>query len=158
MPTSRVTVRFLVDEDTYNKTCGATMKHPVCLDQILKSLKGIKDLRNDVKLWLGARSLILNEVRIPKSEKAFALKLNSYHCDQFYKQFDAMKGAVIVGDAALGVPFYRSLNNGLLTGTNLAENLSIYLKGHSDLNTALENYSEFMQKLVTTQTMIADFK
>ena len=57
----------------------------------------------------------------------------------------------LVGDAAFGVPFFRSLNNGIICGTRLAESLATVRGGGEPAHTQTENYTDFVMRLADKQ-------
>lgn len=83
-----------------------------------------------IKIWMNVKSHLRNERRVPGSEKLTALDLQVYRAAVFSKieNFESVPGGetgvFMVGDAAFGVPFFRALNAGLMSGSRLAEELA----------------------------------
>lgn len=83
---------------------------------------------------MNVKAHLHKERRVPGSEKLTALDLTVYRSSQYVKFVDSpsssndnklpKKAFCIVGDAAFGVPFFRALNAGLLSGSKLGEELS----------------------------------
>jgi hypothetical protein len=63
---------------------------------------------------------------------------------------------VLVGDAAFGVPFFRSLNNGLLCGTELARLLST--DPHWICPNPMGKYEDYVKYLGNLEATKADGK
>lgn len=91
------------------------------------------ELSRSVKIWLNARAD--KEERVKGSERMTAVKLRCYASrkvattlptqgSQGQRNTAQPVSVFLVGDAAYGVPFFRSLNNGILSGTKLAETLN----------------------------------
>ena len=61
-------------------------------------------------------------------------------------RIDEKQGRVVglVGDAAFGVPYFRSLNNGITCGTKFAK---AAIASKSDDQTAFKRYNSFVHKL-----------
>lgn len=128
--TTAVTIRFVIPGPIYQDLKEATFKNPFRLpvDQNRippKVLEGIT-------IWLNAREYCTGERRIKDSLRASALHLSVYLAERV-ALFDESRQVsfFLVGDAAFGVPFYRSLNNGLICGSKLA--ISLYYCYKQDL-------------------------
>lgn len=124
-----VTIRFFIDKDNYEKMQGATFKHPYTLANESKIQKQVLE---NINLWLGLRRS-RGEVRIPNSEKITVTRLGVYASKNFAKVKNN-KAWVLVGDSAFGVPFFRSLNNGLLEGTELSKRIVAALEPTTNTN------------------------
>lgn len=110
-----VTLRFFVDADTYAAIPEAGFKNPL----------GVADtrlpeaLRQDIKTYMNVRAEKAGEVYAAGSAKLSKLTLSVYAA----KKFAVVKqgrGWFMVGDAAMGVPYFRALNAGLIMGSQLA--------------------------------------
>ena len=78
-----------------------------------------------IKIWMNVKAQLYSERRVPGSEKLTALDLAVYRAREFVTISRGQSRAFcLVGDSAFGVPFFRALNNGLLCGTKLAEELA----------------------------------
>lgn len=115
---TKVGLRFLVDKEMYAKMPPATFKEPLC---------GMDVTRSPIWLSLGAyrrlRAQHTGEKIIQDTEKAVKIMLSRYACKSFATmvECDGRKAAwFLVGDSAMGMPFYRSVNGGLLLGSMLA--------------------------------------
>ena len=143
-------------------------------------------LRTAITLWLNSKADLHEEIRVHGSEVITAVNLSIY-CAQKYvtyaSKIDATRSLpidndqstqtqtvlpedvafAIVGDAAFGVPFYRSLNNGLVCASELASALS----NHGDAagnawridathgSRPLEAYARFVDRLATQELAAA---
>ena len=174
-------------------------------------------LRDAVRLWLNAKSDLVNETRIVGSETVTAVHLSVYRAEAFVTYASRiaatrkstiaatdtiacsaspaspvvpaeLDGApstalsvnaseqmqvfvpptdcafALVGDAAFGVPYYRSLNNGLICGSELAIALSEHgsASGNSwrcgDSSPPLESYARAVDRLATQELAAARLK
>jgi 2-polyprenyl-6-methoxyphenol hydroxylase-like FAD-dependent oxidoreductase len=119
-----VTLRLFVDEKTLETLSEATFKNPLCLPR--DEFRVNEQVQAKIKLWLQAKKLYCNEQVVPDSIKITTTKLAAYASQAFIRG-EENTHFCLVGDAAFGVPFFRSLNNGLLCGTELAKETSNYL-------------------------------
>jgi len=110
-----VSLRFFVDEETYKQLPEASFKEPLKINdsRIPESLK------QDIKSYLNVRRLKANESFKPNSEKMSKLTLSLYKAKKFATSKHA-KNWFLVGDSAMGVPYFRSLNAGFIIGSQLA--------------------------------------
>jgi hypothetical protein len=113
---SQVALRFLVDDDTYDRMPAATFKNPIPLEQA-------GEFGGEVRHFQDLRAENTGEMRVDGTEKITKIKLSQYASRQFavQKQEGTRRaGWFFVGDAAMGMPFYRSINSGLKLGAQLA--------------------------------------
>ena len=121
---SQVALRFLVDEETFNQMPEATFKKPLSFQQA-----GM--FRNSIREFQYLRENNMGEKRVEDSEIITKIKLSQYASKKFaVKTGDDKRkaGWFFAGDAAMGMPFYRSINSGLLLASQLGNIL-----GHSAL-------------------------
>lgn len=137
---STVSLRLIVDEATYNALPNINFKNPGLIDDEMQNKS--PQLYTTIKNWLRARG---NESYIDGHElKLNKIKLDVYQARDVVKNVEDGPSWALVGDAAFGLPFFRSLNSGLLNGSQLALNIHKYLKAEEpDLN----NYAYFFQRL-----------
>lgn len=113
---SSVALRFLVDEETYNNIPSATFKQP------LKLLETTPEFKWRANQFQNLRAAFTGEEPLPNSERITKIKLSQYASKRFalVTEDETRKSAwFFVGDAAMGLPFYRSINSGLLLGSQL---------------------------------------
>jgi len=118
-----VSTRIFVDKATFDalKDLGVTFKNPLKLiDAKDASSNETKKLFDSIHAWLIAREDLTEEKRIPDSEKITAINLPIYRSKRFALEHHDKKW-FLVGDAAMGVPYFRALNAGLMSGTQLAK-------------------------------------
>lgn len=111
-----VTVRLFVDEASYEGVGEASFKDP--LDPKSKSLP--KKIADDLGLYMAARAHSCAEVAVEGSQRVSKLTLSCYA----NKKFAAMDGDApwyLTGDAAMGVPYFRALNSGMMLSSRLAQ-------------------------------------
>jgi hypothetical protein len=138
-----ITVQFVSDKTTFDALAKFSQPgSPLTLEQILSHEDpSIKALAKKVKTWLGIKQAPALEKIItssihkveenpdfeapPLTTSVNGVLLQSYASDSVVKRIDKITWC-LVGDAAFGVPFFRSMNNGLLTGSVLAKDI-----GHS---------------------------
>lgn len=112
-----VTLWVLVDEKTFTDMKGATFKTPYFLRQDKNKMPS--KLLTTIHNWIGARSELLGDIRARTDARITTLKLGAYASLQVTRKERNVQWT-LVGDAALGVPFFRSLNNGMIASTAAA--------------------------------------
>ena len=119
---TNVALRFLVDEKTYNELPEATFKKPLNREAINPD----SPLYDQLNKMQSLRQQFTNEKRIPDTERITKVRLSQYVAKKLSVTSDRhdMIGWFFVGDAAMGMPFYRSINSGLQLGSRLAAILS----------------------------------
>ncbi len=172
-----VTLRVLIDEETYERVKDATFKDPYYIPTHAEQI-GHK-LVESITIWMNAKAHLVGEKRVEGSEKLTSLKLSTYLSAEVMKKVegddepDRRRLVFLVGDAAFGVPFFRSLNNGLLCGTHLAASIANYIKSGEEgaaLRKGLfqknaippshspNGYSEYVKKLAKREISTANNK
>ncbi len=109
-----VTLRFFVDAETYDKMPQATFKDPLAHDDPRLP----PSLAEDIATYMAVRREKADERYQPGSGKLSKLTLSVYRA----KKFAAKRGDAawfLAGDAAMGVPYFRSLNAGMIIGSQL---------------------------------------
>jgi hypothetical protein len=156
---SPVTLRLLIDTKTYSRLKDASFKSPYRIPSHSKEIG--EDLLESITIWVNAKKVLKDEKRVPGSEKLSSLNLSVYQSKEF-GYFDSSKNKTffLVGDSAFGVPYFRSLNNGLLSGTKLAEYLSVVLSDHTKENVEknIAGYSTFVRQLAGVEIARAKTK
>jgi 2-polyprenyl-6-methoxyphenol hydroxylase-like FAD-dependent oxidoreductase len=110
-----VTIRFFVDDATYQDLPEASFKNPLSLNDSRLP----KALYDDINTYLNVRKLTAGEAYAPQSGKLSKLELSVYSANEFAVLKDK-KCWFLAGDSAMGVPYFRSLNAGLIIGSQLA--------------------------------------
>ena len=153
-----VTLMFFVDKETYEALFDSVPED--------KRNRGHKfdinilplGLRSDLNIWLNARDPN-NTQYISSSGVAKAFPLAAYRSEQFATTSTDKKENPrfwgIVGDAAFGVPYLKACNNGLLSGTQLAVEIS---SSKEDAKSAAQNYNSHMNKFAGKEIFIAKVK
>ncbi|MFY7913960.1 MAG: hypothetical protein ACOVPA_04765, partial [Rubrivivax sp.] len=116
-----ITLRFFIDQDVYNAIGKATFKSPVTVENYREKLP--PKLSKAINLYLTIRKELLGDDPMFSTMKLGTLTLGVYGSATFAKRREGAEW-YLVGDAAMGVPFFRSLNAGLLCGSKLAQLLS----------------------------------
>lgn len=114
-----VTLRFFLDEETYAALPDAEFKKPLTLNDS----RIPEAFTRDVQIYLNIREAMAGENYMDGSAKLTKLPLSLYAADKFALSHED-KSWFFVGDAAMGVPFFRSLNAGFLIGSQLANILT----------------------------------
>ncbi len=110
-----VTLRLLIDKDTYDSLPEMSFKAPLPLGHPALP----PSLRDSVAVYLESRARMPEVAAVPASFKLSKLPLQLYAA----KNFAVLRGSrawFLVGDAAMGVPYFRALNCGMLLGSRLA--------------------------------------
>jgi hypothetical protein len=176
---TKITLRMFIDPNTYEAIKDATFKNPLGMEQIKEKSPALYDTIN---LWLDSkRKFVGEQVIIPP--KISAVRLDVYkskdvinvipsaelkHPMNVTQKHDSVVWC-LVGDSAFGVPFFRSLNDGMLTGTMLALKLSQYLISQENgFMTQLRNmfgkanplkeYQDYFDEVACKEMSMADIK
>jgi hypothetical protein len=146
-----ITIQFFVDSETF-KALGLTdNKYNI---KYLGAPNLPEKLCNDINTCLRARETYLNEKYIPQTGRLATVTLNAYSAVSFAQEKDDIL-TCLVGDAALGVPYFKALNIGLQCGTRLAQliyKLSVELV---DQAAFINQYNSFMQNMSTKEIIRA---
>lgn len=111
-----VTIRFFIEKDVYQEIPEATFKNPLTLEN-----EFIPDsLRNDIFTYLKIRANESGDIYQSDSSKLSKLVLALYAAKDFALEKNG-KAWFLVGDAAMGVPYFRALNSGLILSSRLAQ-------------------------------------
>jgi len=146
--TSTITLRFFMDKKSY-EALNASAKTRLSWDD--NSVP--KKIKAAVSQWQTAR----NESTSEKVDKGFNKFPVPLYRSRRYAKLEENKNNktnaafFLVGDAAMGLPYYRSLNVGLVSGSKLAEVLSDHFRftqatGQPDkfLSNRIKSYTTFM--------------
>lgn len=121
--TNEVSLRFFIDKKTYESVKNAKAKSPWKIDD-----ERVPDnLQKIIQQWLYTRKTAMKEeISSEFTPELTSIKLSIYTSKKFVIQGSEKSNLTwcLVGDAAGGVPYFRSLNKGLLEGTQLAKVLS----------------------------------
>lgn len=111
-----VTLRFFLDKDTYDAMPEAGFKNPLTLaDERLP-----KSLAADIRTYMNIRADKAGEKYMEGSAKLSKLTLSMYAASSYAVKQEKGRNWYFVGDAAMGVPYFRALNAGLITASWLA--------------------------------------
>lgn len=110
-----VTLRLLLDETTYGQLPAMSFKEPCPLDAPALP-KGVK---RDIEAYLQFRTDALGTQYREGSGKLSKIILSMYSARKFGFKRDG-RAWFLVGDAAMGVPYFRALNAGMMLGSRLA--------------------------------------
>lgn len=114
-----VTLRFFVDKKTYEAIPNATFKDPLQVGS-----PDIPDqLNKDIQSYMTIRAEHANEIQCSNSAKMTKLILSLYSAKKFAIDYGT-QAWFLVGDCAMGVPYFRALNCGLILGSRLGQILS----------------------------------
>jgi 2-polyprenyl-6-methoxyphenol hydroxylase-like FAD-dependent oxidoreductase len=113
--TTPVTVRLFLDETTYGHLPEMSFKSPCGID----SPELPKTVQEDIEAYLRFRARTVGTRYVEGSGKLSKLGLSAYAASRFgFRRQD--KAWILVGDAAMGVPYFRALNSGMMLGSRLA--------------------------------------
>ncbi|MGQ3891986.1 FAD-dependent oxidoreductase [Legionella sp. CNM-4043-24] len=116
-----VSLFFFADRQTGDEIRElGTPRAPAGLPHIKAGSRRMTSLANSIHPWLALRASY-GEKRVSGSEKIAAVDLNVYKSEHFTHLDNGVR-YVLIGDAAMGVPYFRALNAGL-TGGNMAARL-----------------------------------
>lgn len=117
-----VTLRIFIDKSTFDGMRNATFKNPYQWTMEDKKKMSPK-LVETIESWLAERTSKLGDKVNNDTIKISTVKMNVYNSKQVVLNKDN-KTWVLVGDAAFGVPYFRSLNNGFLCSSECALRIS----------------------------------
>ena len=168
-----IVLRIFIDKQTYDKIAAHTQfKKPCDLNDPSLDPK----LKSQIVIWLNAKELLKNEKRLKNSVKITTTHLSTYQSKAFVKRKENGKIWCVVGDAALGVPFFRSMRNGLLFGTELSTALTAFFTSrnahpqasvnrnilqrlwNNGTSDPLDSYSHYACRLARWEIFIAKIK
>lgn len=111
-----VTLRFFVNSELYEALGDASFKAPLSLDEAR-----VPDaLKRDIHSYMAQRAGAGAEAVCRASATLTKLTLSAYAAREFTVRTPA--GCwFLVGDAAMGVPYFRALNSGFILGSRLAQ-------------------------------------
>ncbi|CAF3694847.1 unnamed protein product [Adineta steineri] len=181
-----ITIHLLVDQHTYEQMKSATFKQPYYLHTHQHLIPN--DLLDTITIWLNVKKEYADEKRVEHSERITSVALMIYQSAEVvhYQQDKQQQyNTCLVGDAAFGVPFFRSLNNGIICSRKLASCIQLYYGNKStqtgggnilnnlkfgwtklvnqahcllNSNEPLKAYSQFVHLMATKEIMIAQNK
>jgi 2-polyprenyl-6-methoxyphenol hydroxylase-like FAD-dependent oxidoreductase len=113
-----VTLRLFLDPEEYAQLPDMSFKAPASLET-----PGLPEsVRKDILAYLAARGALGVQYR-DGSARLTKLELSLYASRRF-ATLDGDAAWFLVGDAALGVPYFRALNSGLMLASRLAQILA----------------------------------
>lgn len=110
-----VTARLFLDAETYAKLPEMSFKAPCGLESTALPSK----VQSDLVTYLQFRARRVAAQYVADSGKLSKLGLSLYAARRFGFMREN-KAWFLVGDAAMGVPYFRALNSGLMLGSRLA--------------------------------------
>ncbi|MBI2234810.1 MAG: hypothetical protein HYU57_07515 [Micavibrio aeruginosavorus] len=113
--TTPVTLRFFVDRETYDALPEMGFKDPFPLSDP----RIPEALAQDIKTYMNVRKEKAHENFCESSDRLGKLTLSCYAAKKFGIATPD-RPWFLVGDAAMGVPYFRSLNAGMIIGSQLA--------------------------------------
>eukprot|EP00729_Bicosta_minor_P000771 gene771-5308_t len=159
-----ITVQFMLnpgrDDAVFATLAEASWKSPHRLHCDWHTLH--PKLQQSISVWLNAKASLVGERRIPGSETVVGIGLDVYAARKFgiadvalkvsaspdnrcsgsgaaaapHRRPNRVAAALLVGDAAAGVPFFRALNLGFLCGSLAATCAAAVLSGDTRLDGA----------------------
>lgn len=157
----KTTLRTFIDAHSFAKMKQATRKTPenVYSDVVVETVR--QEFLRFLKTKYGSK---LDDFIDLKAATVTTTMLGTYISKKMVKHENGQTWC-LVGDAAFGVPFFKSLNNGLVSGTRLAKIIAASFeekeeKIFSSLNEdhSFEKYESFMHRFAKWQVRIADVK
>lgn len=115
-----VTVDFFISEEEYNSLAGYNLKTAANLETAGVAPSLIKK----IKQWQEIKSHCRGEVQIAGSEEITPYYLSFFHARKVQLVTASKKLILLAGDAKTALPYWRSLNNGLVTEAELAKHLA----------------------------------
>lgn len=122
---SQVNLRIFIDKKTYDELLGARFSNPYYFERDLDKIPF--KLRETMIKWWGSHENQEVIMGLEKTNKITVIPLASYAVKKFVQVTpsdndpDNQVVTTLVGDAAQAYPYFRAINNGFLTGTELAK-------------------------------------
>jgi 2-polyprenyl-6-methoxyphenol hydroxylase-like FAD-dependent oxidoreductase len=142
--TGTMNLLVTVSAKTFKKIKDATFKAPFKLAECPKKLQA------KIKLWMGGRK---EQAEVEVS----SIRLSSY-CSKEFAKVESGHAVAVIGDAAFGVPYFRSLNNGIACAIKFAKEAHKEHAGKSSLQNAMKKYNSFVHKLADREMFRAKIK
>lgn len=143
-----ITLRFFVPKDVYDDLGEASFKNPVTIENYKQKLP--TSFAEMINVYLTIRKEILGDDPMFSSMRLSKLTLSVYGAARFAAYKDGAEW-YLVGDAAMGVPYFRSLNAGFLCGSKFAQLWS-------EKNDAVERYTYYGRRRLLIEYMYARTK
>ncbi len=116
---NKVTIRFFVDSYYYDAAKFYTFKKPCDFATLESDTELVRTkLMENITFYMKFRSYYNNEKPIKSTFSMLTFKLDCYRSTQFAIKNNNVHH-FLVGDCAMGVPFFRSLRNGFFASNNL---------------------------------------
>lgn len=138
--------RLFVNEALYNETPDASFKAPIKDPTLLP-----ESVKSDIDKYASLHGLSLEEVFA--QGQVSKLQLSVYHAKKFAAKYEN-RNFFLVGDAAMGVPYFRALNSGLVLGSRLA----LMLSKKSDGGKAVNLYNSYQHVHQNAEELLARTK
>lgn len=146
------TLQIFINKETFKKLeHKATSSAPLTLKQLEQE---DLEVAQQITYWLAEKQKRYHKNILLGEEQISVIPLGHYRSQQFTLDKKGKKWC-LVGDAAFGVPFFRSLNNGLLCGTQLADSTANFLNRNSR---AFRHYESYTRKLANKEIRLAQVK
>jgi hypothetical protein len=147
-----VALRIFIDQATFDAIEGATFKNPMPIN-IEFAIK-FPALYNTVTTWLEARKHYTNEQPLEPMHSITKVPLDIYQSKKVVMTDESGVYWLLVGDSAFGLPFFRALNDGLLSGTHLAR----YIYGQLSKECSIDEYEAYFGRLTLYEKWLAQIK
>lgn len=154
-----LTSRFFLNKQLYEKLPEASFKQPLSFET-LDSIPELHDFRDNLHKYIAYRKEYYGDQIDIQQVKISKLVLSVYSAKKFAVHNEQTnKCWFLTGDAAMGVPYFRALNSGMMLSSRLSQilNSSILNIGNNVKNHA--NLYNFHQNLhIQTEFSIAFVK
>lgn len=151
-----LTSRFFLNKQLYEKLPEASFKQPLSFET-LDSIPELSDFRDNLHKYIAYRKEHYGDQIDVQQVKISKLVLSVYSAKKFAVHNEQTnKCWFLTGDAAMGVPYFRALNSGMMLSSRLSQilNSSILNIGNNVKNHA--NLYNFHQNLhIQTEFSIA---
>lgn len=161
---NKVTIRMFIDNNMYLSVNKFNSKEK-CTGKLFANNENIRltGLYNLISTYIQFRCNYSEERMIPNTFSLYSFKLESYRSSKFAFQGKERNQHFFIGDSAMGVPFYRSLRNGLVSVNELIKKLMVKDEKKSDLDKydninlfAFADYNSYMGKFYEKESKRVD--
>lgn len=145
-----LTLRIFLPKEVYETLPPASFKEPLSIDSPALPV----EIKNHITSYLSSR---LQDISDAQNLKLTKLQLNMYHAPSF-QATNQGKSWFLAGDAAMGVPYFRALNSGMILSSRLAQILCANTFGAKTLAQKKLLYKAHEKMHITTEFAIAKAK
>ncbi|WP_068470286.1 FAD-dependent oxidoreductase [Candidatus Protochlamydia phocaeensis] len=148
-----INVQFFVDKATFEKFQAYRAGNPLPFEKVKEIDPCFEE---KIKTWLSVRREQLGDI-IEGEIDVYSIKLSVYQSRQVIHQ-EGDCTFCFVGDALFGVPFFKSINNGLLCGSKLSKAIVKTLRPSSRPPSLWKRIRSFVHTVFLSRAQVAEWR